>query len=72
LQIAFPCLGDRRFGMATDSDLIASIPLGIMNEIIEGIEKTHKAGTGYPIPYQISSPEFFLKLKKQMDRIKKN
>ncbi|MHA2400614.1 MAG: DUF169 domain-containing protein [Promethearchaeota archaeon] len=72
LQIAFPCLGDRRFGMATDSDLIASIPLGIMNEIIEGIEKTHKAGTRYPIPYQISSPEFFLKLKKQMDRIKKN
>jgi uncharacterized protein (DUF169 family) len=72
LQIAFPCLGDRRFGMATDSDLIASIPLGIMNEIIEGIEKTHKAGTRYPIPYQISSPEFFLKLKKQMDKIKKN
>jgi uncharacterized protein (DUF169 family) len=70
LQIAFPCLGDRRFGMAMDSDLIASIPLGIMNEIIEGIEKTHKAGTRYPIPYQISSPEFFLKLKKQMDRIK--
>ena len=71
LQIAFPCLGDRRFGMAMDSDLIASIPLGIMNEIIEGIEKTHKAGTRYPIPYQISSPEFFLKLKKQLDRVKK-
>ncbi len=72
LQVAFPCLGDRRFGLAMDSDLIASIPFGIVEEIIEGMEKTHKAGTRYPIPYQISTPEFFLKLKKQMGRIKKN
>jgi uncharacterized protein (DUF169 family) len=72
LQIAFPCLGDRRFGMAMDSDLIASIPLGIMNEIIEGMEKTHKAGTRYPVPYQISAPKFFLKLKKQLDKVKKD
>jgi hypothetical protein len=42
-----------------------------MDEVIEGIEKTHKSGTRYPIPYQISSPEFFLKLKKQLDRVKK-
>lgn len=53
------------------NNLIASIPLGIMDEVIEGIEKTHKSGTRYPIPYQISSPEFFLKLKKQLDRVKK-
>jgi len=72
LQIAFPCLGDRRFGMAMDTDLIASIPMGIVNEIIEGMEKTHKAGTRYPIPYQISTPEYFLKLKKQLDKAKKN
>ncbi|MFX1281830.1 MAG: DUF169 domain-containing protein [Promethearchaeota archaeon] len=72
LQIAFPCLGDRRFGMATDNDLIASIPIGIINEIIEGLEKTHKAGTRYPIPYQITTPKFFLKLKKQLDKIKRN
>ena len=57
LQIAFPCLGDRRFGMANDNDLIASIPFEIINEIIEGMEKTHKAGTRYPIPYQISTPK---------------
>ena len=71
LQIAFPCLGDRRFGMATDNDLIASIPFGKVNEIIEGMEKTHKGGTRYPIPYQISTPEFFVKLKKQLDKAKK-
>ncbi|MFX1568337.1 MAG: DUF169 domain-containing protein [Promethearchaeota archaeon] len=72
LQIAFPCLGDRRFGMALDSDLIASIPFGLLDEIIKGMEKTHKAGTRYPIPYQISTPEYFVKLKKQLHKIKKN
>lgn len=71
LQIAFPYLGDRRFGMAMDTDLIASIPFGIIDEIIEGMEKTHKAGTRYPIPYQISTPEFFIKLKKQLDKARK-
>ena len=71
LQVAFPCLGDRRFGLAMDTDLIASIPFEILEEIIEGMEKTHKAGTRYPIPYQISTPEFFLKLKKQLSKVKK-
>ena len=72
LQVAFPCLGDRRFGMALDSDLIASIPIEIVDEIIDGMEKTHKAGTRYPIPFQLSTPEFFVKLKKQLERIKRN
>jgi uncharacterized protein (DUF169 family) len=70
LQIAFPCLGDRRFGMAIDTDLIASIPFEIIDEIVEGMEKTHKAGTRYPIPFQLSTPEFFVKLKKQLDKVK--
>ncbi len=71
LQIALPCLGDHRFGMAKDTDLVASIPFGKMDLIIDGLEKTHKAGTRYPIPYQMSSPEFFLKLKKQLEKVKK-
>ncbi|MHA1105380.1 MAG: DUF169 domain-containing protein [Promethearchaeota archaeon] len=71
LQVAFPCLGDRRFGMALDTDLIASIPFKIVNEIIEGMEKTHKAGTRYPIPFQLSTPEFFVKLKKQLKKVNK-
>ncbi|MFX1468094.1 MAG: DUF169 domain-containing protein, partial [Promethearchaeota archaeon] len=50
LQIAFPCLGDRRYGNATDSDLIASIPFGIIDKILQGMVETHKAGTRYPIP----------------------
>lgn len=72
LQIAFPCLGDRRFGKAEDSDLIASIPYEIISKIIEGLEKTHKAGNRYPIPHQLATPEYFVKLKKQLNKIKKN
>ena len=72
MQIAFPCLGDRRFGMAKDSDLIASIPFTLIEEIVLGMEKTHQAGTRYPIPFQISTPVFFKKLKKQLEKIKKD
>ncbi|MFX0031862.1 MAG: DUF169 domain-containing protein [Candidatus Hermodarchaeota archaeon] len=72
LQIAFPCLGDRSYGMAKDSDLIASIPLNLINEIISGMEETHKKGTRYPIPFQLAPPEYFLKLRKRLEKIKKN
>jgi uncharacterized protein (DUF169 family) len=71
LQIAFPCLGDRRFGNATDNDLIASLPFSLVNEILSGIEKTHKAGTRYPIPFQISTPKFFENLKSKLDKLNK-
>jgi len=71
MQVSFPCLGDRRFGLAKDSDLIASFPIDLMEEIIEGLEKTHKAGTRYPIPYQLCAPQFFLNLKKQLEKAKK-
>jgi uncharacterized protein (DUF169 family) len=72
LQIAFPCLGDRRYGMAKDSDLIASIPFNMVNEIIYGMEETHKTGTRYPIPFQLATPEYFIKLKEQLEKVKKN
>ena len=71
LQVAFPCLGDRRFGLAKDSDLIASIPFDVINDILVGLEKTHKAGTRYPIPYQLCPPAYFIKLKKQLDKARK-
>ncbi|TFF98039.1 MAG: hypothetical protein EU547_02675 [Promethearchaeota archaeon] len=71
MQVAFPCLGDRRFGLAKDSDLVASIPKEEIEPILNGIEMTHKAGTRYPIPYELSTPKFFVKLKKQLDHIKK-
>lgn len=71
MQVALPCLGDRRFGLAKDSDLIASIPSELIEEILEGLKKTHKAGTRYPIPYQLCTPKFFIKLKSQLEKVKK-
>jgi len=55
-----------------DSDLIASIPIDILDEILHGMEETHKAGTRYPIPYQVFTPEYFVKMKKQLEKAKKN
>ncbi len=72
LQVAFPCLGDRRFGLAKDSDLIASIPFEKLDSILEGLEKTHAAGTRYPIPYQLCTPEYFLTLEKQLKKVRKS
>ncbi|MFX1497151.1 MAG: DUF169 domain-containing protein [Promethearchaeota archaeon] len=72
LQIAFPCLGDRRYGMAKDSDLIASIPYRLISEIVHGMEETHKSGTRYPIPFQLATPEYFIKLKEQLEKVKKD
>lgn len=70
-QIAMPCLGDRRFGLAMDSDLVASIPLEIIDSVIEGLEGTYKGGSRYPIPYQICTPEFFLEQQKQLEEARK-
>lgn len=71
LQVALPCLGDRRFGLAMDGDLVASIPLGIIDSVIEGLEGTHKAGSRYPIPYEICTPEFFVKMRPQIEEARK-
>ena len=70
-QIAMPCLGDRRFGLAMDSDLVASIPLEIIDSVMEGLEGTHRGGSRYPIPFQICTPEFFLEQKQLIDEAKK-
>lgn len=51
--IEIPCLGDRRFAMAQDFEIIVSFPFSYINELIEGLEATHKNGIRYPIPFQI-------------------
>ncbi|GAB4170467.1 MAG: DUF169 domain-containing protein [Geothermobacteraceae bacterium] len=51
--IEIPCLGDRRFAMTQDDEMIIAFPGGSATEVIEGLEATHKAGIRYPIPFQI-------------------
>ena len=51
--IEIPCLGDRRFAMTQDSELLAGIPARWIERVTEGLEATHKAGIRYPVPFQI-------------------
>jgi uncharacterized protein (DUF169 family) len=51
--IEIPCLGDRRFAMAQDFELLCGIPRAWLDRVAEGLEATHKAGIRYPVPFQI-------------------
>ncbi|PMP70586.1 MAG: hypothetical protein C0187_05425 [Calditerrivibrio nitroreducens] len=52
-NIEIPCLGDRRFAMAQDYEIIVSFPFDYIDELVEGLEATHKSGIRYPIPFQL-------------------
>jgi uncharacterized protein (DUF169 family) len=61
--IEIPCMGDRRFSLAQDFELIVGIPASWLQRTTEGLLATHKAGIRYPVPFQIPSncqlpPEF--------------
>ena len=51
--IEIPCMGDRRFALAQDHELIVGIPAGWLERTAEGLAATHKAGIRYPVPFQI-------------------
>ena len=71
VQVAIPCLGDRRFGLAKDTDLIASIPIEEIDLVKEGLEGTHKAGSRVPIPQELCTPEFFVQIHDYIEEAKK-
>ena len=48
-KVILPCTGDRVFGMAQDTEMVFAFPWGYVDEIIEGLEGTHKGGVRYPI-----------------------
>jgi uncharacterized protein (DUF169 family) len=49
-EVILPCYGDRIFGQTQDHEMAFSIPVTRVEEIIEGLEGTHKGGVRYPIP----------------------
>jgi uncharacterized protein (DUF169 family) len=51
--IEIPCMGDRRFAMTQDHEMIVGIPFAWLERTAEGLAATHKAGIRYPIPFQI-------------------
>ncbi len=49
-QMIVPCTGDRIFGQVQDHEVAFSFPYPLIDEIVDGLEATHKAGAArYPI-----------------------
>lgn len=53
--VEIPCMGDRRFAMAQDHEMIVGIPSAWLERTAQGLAATHKAGIRYPVPFQIPS-----------------
>jgi len=49
-----PCSGDRIFEQVQDHEIGFGFPFSLMEEILEGLEGTHKAGTRYPVTNWLS------------------
>lgn len=49
-NVVLPCNGDRVFGMAQDTEMAFSFPASSAEQIVTGLEETHKGGVRYPIP----------------------
>jgi uncharacterized protein (DUF169 family) len=61
--------GDRVWGGVEDSEVMFSIPKNKLDIIIEGLEKTHKAGLRYPIPkYMNYKPGFQVDFEKKVKK----
>ena len=49
-QVILPCTGDRMFGQTQDDEMAFSIPASKLDEVMEGLQSTHKNGIRYPVP----------------------
>ena len=54
-KVILPCTGDRVFGMAQDNEMVFSAPWQYADEIVAGLEGTHKGGDRYPITVAMRS-----------------
>src|SRR5512143_788814 len=66
-QVVLPCNGDRIFAQTQDDEMAFTIPASKIDEIVAGLEATHKNGIRYPIPnwlrYTGRYPESYMKLE---------
>ncbi|MFH1351737.1 MAG: DUF169 domain-containing protein [Pseudomonadota bacterium] len=57
-KVVVPGNGDRVWGTCQDHEMLMAIPSGRLDEVVEGLEKTHQKGIRYPIPtYMRYRPE---------------
>ncbi|TCS94249.1 DUF169 domain-containing protein [Hazenella coriacea] len=65
-QVILPCYGDRVFGQTHDHEMAFSFPYSWAEDLVQGLQGTHKGGVRYPIPtflqYQAQFPASYEKL----------
>jgi hypothetical protein len=70
--VILPCNGDRVFGMAQDSEMAFAFPWSFAQEIVDGLEATHKGGTRYPITVAmrdtVTMPKTYQEIMKMLDK----
>ena len=66
-EVILPCYGDRIFAQTQDHEMAFSIPISRVEEIVQGLEGTHKGGVRYPIPsflrYTGEFPAHYMKVE---------
>lgn len=71
-QMIVPCTGDRIFGQVQDHEIAFSTPYSLMDELMVGLEATHKAGAArYPVTnwlnYTGGFPASYNEYRKMLD-----
>ena len=71
-KVILPCTGDRIFGMAQDTEMVFAFPWSYADDIIEGLEGTHKGGIRYPITVSmrdtVTMPKSYQDLMKMLEQ----
>ena len=49
-QVILPCNGDRIFAGAQDEEMAFTLPWSWADELVRGLEGTHRGGVRYPVP----------------------
>ena len=52
-HVAVPCRGDRYIAMATSDEMIFTIPIGKLEEIVEGLRHVEKSGSRLPRNFRL-------------------
>ena len=57
-QVAIPCRGDRYQALAGDDEIIFTVPIGKLEDLMEGLRHVEKYGSRLPRnPYMMCEPE---------------
>ncbi|MDD9966103.1 MAG: DUF169 domain-containing protein [Myxococcales bacterium] len=71
-QMVVPCTGDRIFGQVQDHEVAFSAPTALLDEIVEGLTRTHEAGAArYPVTnylnYTGTFPDSYEDYRRRLD-----